>query len=194
MRTKADTANTDVLRNDLISGSTDIDKIFMDGDARRWLAVYTKSRHEKKVDWALTEKSVETFLPLLEVLVRWKDRNKRVYVPLFPGYLFVHIDPKDRLEVLTTDGVVSILGNGGKPVPVPLREIESTRKILRSGLKFKPFPYEMEGKQAVIVSGPLEGARGKVLYARGGCNLVMSVNLIRRSVSVEVDINDVEFV
>lgn len=194
MRMKTDAANTDVLRNDLIPGSTDIDKVFTDEDARRWLAVYTKSRHEKKVDWALTEKSVETFLPLLEVLVRWKDRNKRVYVPLFPGYLFVHIDPKDRLDVLTTDGVVCILGNGGKPVPVPLREIDSTRKLLRSGLKFRPFPYEMEGKQAVIVSGPLEGARGKVLYARGGCNLVMSVNLIRRSVSVEVDVNDVEFV
>jgi len=194
MRTKTDAAKTEAFRSDMISGRTELDTMTADEETHGWFAVYTKSRHEKKVDWALTEKSVETFLPLLEVLVRWKDRNKSVHVPLFPGYLFVHIDPKERLDVLTTDGVVRILGSSGAPVPVPLREIESTRKLLRSGLKFKPFPYELEGKKAVIVSGPLEGARGKVLYTRGGCNLIMSVNLIRRSVSVEVDINDVEFV
>ncbi len=156
--------------------------------------MYTKSRHEKKANWALLEKSVETFLPLREVLVRWKDRNKRVLVPLFPGYLFVRIDPKERLNVLNTRGVVCMLGNNGSPVPVPAWEIESARKLLRSGLRFSPFPYEMEGKEVSIVRGPLEGVRGKVLYARGGCNLILSVNLIRRSVSVEVDMNDVEFV
>lgn len=194
MKTKLYAANTDLIRSDSIPGRKDIDEMFSEDGTNRWFAVYTKSRHEKKVNWLLAEKDVETFLPLREVLVRWKDRNKKVPVPLFPGYLFVRIDPMERLGVLSTKGVVCILGNGGAPVPVPLQEIESTRKLLRSGLKFSPFPYEVEGKKAVIVSGPLEGARGKVLYARGGCNLVMSVNLIRRSVSVEVDINDVEFV
>lgn len=194
MKTKIDTAKTDALRNDFILGRTEIDSGISDANTESWFAVYTKSRHEKKASWALLEKNVETFLPLREVLVRWKDRNKRVLIPLFPGYLFVRIDPNDRLNVLNTRGVVCILGSSGKPVPVPLQEIESTRKLLRSGLKFSPFPYEMEGKKAVIVSGPLEGSIGKVLYARGGCNLIMSVNLIRRSVSVEVDINDVEFV
>ncbi len=194
MRTKTDAAKTGAFRSDMISMRTDIGTVIAAEERREWFAVYTKSRHEKKVNWALSEKDVETFLPLREVLVRWKDRNKRVHVPLFPGYLFVRIDPKARLEVLTTNGVVCILGNSGRPVPVPLQEIESTRKLLRSGLKFSPFPYEMEGKKAMIVSGPLEGSIGKVLYARGGCNLIMSVNLIRRSVSVEVDINDVEFV
>lgn len=194
MKTKTDAAKTAAFRSDMISVRTNLDTLTAEEETRHWFAVYTKSRHEKKVNWALTEKDVETFLPLREVLVRWKDRNKRVHVPLFPGYLFVRIDPEVRLEVLTTNGVVCILGSSGRPVPVPLQEIESTRKLLRSGLKFSPFPYEIEGKKAVIVSGPLEGARGKVLYARGGCNLIMSVNLIRRSVSVEVDINDVEFV
>jgi transcription antitermination factor NusG len=189
MKTKTDSS-----RNELISGIKDMDKVFPDGDARHWFAVYTKSRHEKKVNWALNEKSVETFLPLREVLVRWKDRNKKVPVPLFPGYLFVNIDPGERLNVLGTKGVVCILGNHGSPVPVPLSEIESTRKLLRSGLKFRPFPYEMEGREVTIISGPLEGARGKALYARGGCSLILSVNLIRRSVSVEIDMNDVEFV
>jgi transcription antitermination factor NusG len=194
MRMKTDEAKTGDFRSDMISARTNLDTLTAAEEDRDWFAVYTKSRHEKKVNWLLAEKDVETFLPLREVLVRWKDRNKKVPVPLFPGYLFVHIDPNVRLEVLTTNGVVCILGSSGRPVPVPLQEIESTRKLLRSGLKFNPFPYEMEGKKAVIISGPLEGARGKVLYARGGCNLVMSVNLIRRSVSVEVDINDVEFV
>lgn len=127
------------------------------------------------------------------MLVRWKDRNKRVLIPLFPGYLFVRIDPNDRLNVLNTRGVVCILGNHGSPVPVPLSEIESTRRLLRSGLRFSPFPFETEGKEVLIVRGPLEGVRGKVLHSRGSCNLILSVNLIRRSVSVEVDMNDVEF-
>jgi transcription antitermination factor NusG len=163
-------------------------------DAHDWFAVYTKSRHEKKVNWSLAEKNVETFLPLRETLVRWKDRVKRIFVPLFPGYLFVRIDPIDRLDVLTTKGVVCILGSKGEPVPVPLCEIEATKKLLRSGLKFKPFPYEFEGKEAVITNGPLEGAKGRVLHTRGCCNVILSVNLIRRSVSVEIDVNDVEFV
>jgi len=163
-------------------------------DPRSWFAVYTKSRHEKKVNWSLGEKNVETFLPLKETLVRWKDRVKRIFVPLFPGYLFVRIDPFDRLGVLTTKGVVCILGSKGEPVPVPLCEIEATKKLLGSGLKFKPFPFEFEGKEVVITNGPLEGAKGRVLHTKGVCNLILSVNLIRRSVSVEIDVNDVEFV
>lgn len=192
MRLKTLKANT--ARDEFICGSDYMVSMSVPEDPRSWFAVYTKSRHEKKVNWLLAEKNIETFLPLTDMLVRWKDRNKRVFIPLFPGYLFVRIDPLDGLDVLTTKGIVCILGNKGKPVPVPDYEIEATRKLLRSGLKFRPFPYEYEGKEVVITSGPLEGARGKVLYTRGGYNLVLSVNLIRRSVSVEIDVSDVEFV
>jgi transcription antitermination factor NusG len=191
MRLKTSITNT--ARDEHFRGC-DAGSIPLTDDARGWFAVYTKSRHEKKVNWSLAEKNVETFLPLKDALVRWKDRNKRVFVPLFPGYLFVRIDPGDRLNVLTTKGVVCILGCKGEPVPVPLSEIEATRKLLRSGLKFRPFPYEFEGKEVMITNGPLEGAKGRVLHTRGCCNVILSVNLIRRSVSVEIDVNDVEFV
>ncbi len=194
MKMKTDEVRTGVFRNDLMLKGRDIEEAVAGEDTRSWFAVYTKSRHEKKVTWYLQDKDVETFLPLREVLVRWKDRNKQVFVPLYPGYLFVRIDPQMRLNVLNTKGVVCILGNNGSPVPVPEPEIESTRRLIKSGLGFLPFPYEIEGKEVLILRGPLEGVRGKVLFTRGGCNLILSVNLIRRSVSVEVDANDVEFV
>ena len=159
---------------------------------RNWYAVHTRSRHEKKAVWNLEEKRVEAFLPLREVLCSWKDRKKRVQLPLFPGYLFVRIDPRDSLDVLGAKGVVRILGNNGVPVPVPEEEINAARRLVRSGLPCLPFPYEFEGREAVITRGPLEGLRGRIESQRGGFRLILSVHLIRSAVSVEVDAGDVE--
>ncbi|MCC6712512.1 MAG: UpxY family transcription antiterminator [Candidatus Dadabacteria bacterium] len=159
---------------------------------RNWYAVHTKSRHEKKTVWDLEERSVEAFLPLREVLCRWKDRKKRIHVPLFPGYLFVRIDPRDSLGVLGSKGVVRILGSGGVPVPVPEEEIDAARKLARSGVPCTPFPYDFEGREAVITGGPLEGLRGRIESQRGGFRLILSVHLIRSAVSVEVGAGDVE--
>ncbi|MCL4244269.1 MAG: UpxY family transcription antiterminator [Candidatus Dadabacteria bacterium] len=160
--------------------------------SRNWYAVHTRSRHEKRAVWELYEKNVEAFLPLREVLCRWKDRKKRIQVPLFPGYLFVRIDPRDSLGVLGAKGVVRILGNGGVPIPVPEEEIDAARRLVRSGIPCSPFPYDFEGREAVITGGPLEGLRGRIESQRGGFRLILSVHLIRSSVSVEVDAGDVE--
>lgn len=154
--------------------------------------MYTKARHEKKVNEALAEKHLEAFLPLRNVINHWKDRKKELQLPLFPGYLFVRIEPDDRFNVLNTRGVVRILGNNGNPVPVPVEEIEATRQLLESTLGYEPFPYHAEGEEVVVTRGPLEGVRGKVLQARGATRLIISVHLIKRSVSVEVDIRDIE--
>lgn len=159
---------------------------------RNWYAVHTRSRHEKKTVWDLEERSVEAFLPMREVLCRWKDRKKRIHVPLFPGYLFVRIDPRDSLDVLGAKGVVRILGSGGVHVPVPEEEIDAARKLVRSGIPCAPFPYDFEGREAVITGGPLEGLRGRIESQRGGFRLILSVHLIRSAVSVEVDTGDVE--
>ncbi|GJM17018.1 MAG: transcription termination factor NusG domain protein [Thermodesulfobacteriota bacterium] len=159
-----------------------------------WFAVHTRARHEKKANSTLTEKNVETFLPTREIVSHWKDRKKKVLMPLFPGYLFVNIDPRDRYTVLNTNGVVNILGNNGVPVPVPSYEIEATKRLIEVGLKYEPFPYSLVGREVEVVRGPLEGIMGRILRTKGAYSLILSVHLIRRSVSVEVDLNDVDFI
>ena len=162
--------------------------------AESWFAVHTKARHEKKTDRALAEKDVETFLPLREVMSQWKDRKKKVLLPLFPGYLFVNIDPSDRYTVLNTNGVVRILGNNGVPVPVSPEEIEATKRLIETGIKYEPFPYGIVGREVELIRGPLEGVMGRILRTKGAYRLILSVHLIGRSVSVEVDLNDVDFI
>ncbi|MFQ5788187.1 MAG: transcription termination/antitermination protein NusG [Thermodesulfobacteriota bacterium] len=162
---------------------------------KNWFAVYTRARHEKIVNSSLAEKDIETFLPLIDVISRWKDRKKKVQLPLFPGYLFVNMNLMELNEifnVLNTHGVVRILGNNGEPIPIPIEQIEATRKLIETKLKFSPFPYYPEGTEVVVVRGPLEGVRGRILQIRGTYRLILSVNLIKRSVSVEVDIRDIE--
>ncbi|HML96322.1 MAG TPA: UpxY family transcription antiterminator [Thermodesulfobacteriota bacterium] len=161
-------------------------------EERNWYAVHTRSRHEKRAAWDLDERNVEAFLPLRETLCKWKDRKKRIQMPLFPGYLFVRIDPRDSLDVLGAKGVVRILGSSGVPVPVPEEEIDAARKLVRSGIPCAPFPYDFEGREAVITGGPLEGLRGRIESQRGGFRLILSVHLIRSAVSVEVGAGDVE--
>ena len=118
--------------------------------------------------------------------------EERILMPLFPGYLFVRIDPRDTLDVLGAKGVVRILGSSGVPVPVPEEEIDAARRLVRSGIPCTLFPYDFEGREAIITGGPLEGLRGRIESQRGGFRLILSVHLIRSAVSVEVDAGDVE--
>lgn len=162
--------------------------------AESWFAVHTKARHEKKTNRALAEKDVETFLPLREVVSQWKDRKKKVLMPLFPGYLFVNIYPSDEYTVLNTNGVVNILGNNGVPVPVSPEEIVAVKRLIEAGLKYEPFPYSIVGREVELIRGPLEGVIGRISRRKGAYRLILSVHLIGRSVSVEVDLNDVDFI
>ena len=167
---------------------------FSTSSSKEWYAVYTVVRHEKAVNSALSKKDIETFLPLREVLSRWKDRKKRIEIPLFPGYLFVNIYLKDMLNVLNRRSVVRILGVKGIPIRVPVEQINAIKSLLKSNLRYDPYPYFVEGKEVIVVNGPLQGVRGKILEIRGNYRLILSVDLIQRSVSLEIDIKDVELV
>jgi transcription antitermination factor NusG len=167
---------------------------FSTSSGKEWYAVYTVVRHEKAVNSDLAEKDIETFLPLREVLSRWKDRKKRIKIPLFPGYLFVNIDLKEMWDVLNRRSVVRILGVKGIPIPVPVEQINAIRRLLESDLRYDPYPYFAEGKEVIVVNGPLQGVKGKILEVRGNYRLVLSVDLIQRSVSLEIDIKEVELV
>ncbi len=157
-----------------------------------WYAVYTIVRHEKSVNASLIDKSVETFLPTHKVSSKWKDRRKILDLPLFPGYLFVHVSLDDRLRVLRTKGVVNILGVKGVPTPVPVEQINSLKTLLESDQIIDPYPYYDRGTEVIVTRGPLTGIRGRIEERKGEHRLVISVDLIKRAVSVEVDIEDVE--
>ncbi len=169
----------------------------MDDDLReilsgpRWYAVRTRSRHEKVVRDQLDGRGVESFLPLWERVSRWKDRKKKIQSPLFPGYCFARFEWGDRLLVLKAFGVAGLVGINGKAEPIPEAEIEAVRTLVATTLRYDPHPYLAEGMEVEVVRGPLMGARGRLLRKDRAARLVLSVNLIRKSVTVEIDAADV---
>ena len=162
-----------------------------------WYAVYTVVRHEKKVDSKLSSMNIETFLPLREVLTKWKDRRKRVKLPLFPGYIFVRMFENDAqmlLRILNTKGVVRILSTNGSYETVPNEQIDSIRCLIDKNVEYDPYEYLAKGKEVVVVNGPLQGVHGKILGRKGKNRLIVSIDIIKRSVSVNVDPYDIELV
>jgi transcription antitermination factor NusG len=159
--------------------------------ALHWYALRTRSRHEKLVRDQLAAQGVEPFLPLIERSRQWKDRRKLVAFPLFPGYCFAHFPVSRRVAILSTKGVVQILGNHDGPVPVPDEEIEAVRRLVTSTLPFDPHPYLREGMQVEVIRGPLAGVRGILLRKGARARLVMGVTLINQAASVELDALDV---
>jgi len=157
-----------------------------------WFAVYTRSRHEKAVRNSLQQKVVEGFLPVHDVLSRWKDRRKWVQKPLFPGYLFVHVAPFDLEKVRSTRGVVDIVGDGEVPISVPAEQVEGIRRMIEAPVKVDPLPYMRTGKPVRVKTGPLIGLEGFVVEQKGSCRLVVSIDLLGRSVAAEVDMECVE--
>jgi transcription antitermination factor NusG len=159
---------------------------------QEWYAVYTKSRHEKVAEINLKNRGVMTFLPLREVVSRWKDRNKTINIPLFPSYVFVKIGFMDIHKVIYAKGVLKVVGCNGTPVPVPTEQVESIRTLIQSKLKYDPYPYLDRGREVLIKSGPLQGIIGKIMEKRSKHKIVLSIDLIKKAVSVEIDILDIE--
>ena len=158
----------------------------------RWYAVSTRSRHEKTVAEQLVQKSVDHFLPLYETIRNWKNGRFKVRLPLFPGYLFVHIPLSERLQVLQVPGVVRLVGFNGGPVALPPAEIETIRDALTKGVHAHPHLYLKTGSRVRIKSGPMEGLHGILLRRKGKLRMVVSVDLIMRSIAVDVDASEVE--
>ena len=162
-------------------------------ESENWYAVHTKSRHEKVAEATLKSRGVKTFLPLREVLSQWKDRKKLINIPLFPSYLFVRIGLSDIYNVIYTKGVLRIVGCNGTPVSIPTEQIEAIMKVLQNKLKYDPYPYLDEGRDVIIKRGPLKGIVGKIVDKKSSKHrLIVSIELIKRSVSIEVDVLDVE--
>jgi transcription antitermination factor NusG len=158
-----------------------------------WYALYTRSRFEKKLLSELNDRSIEVFLPMREVLSRWKDRKKKVWFPLFPGYIFVrHVNTSaNRVRVLSVPGAVQFIGFGGRPTPIPDEQIAGVRRFLESDLSVDPYPYLKVGRRVEVIAGPLKGIQGKLVQKKGRFRFVLQVDLIRQAISVEIDASDV---
>lgn len=161
-------------------------------DRPEWYAVYANVRHEKRVKECLDGRMVECYLPSYHSVRRWQDRRKEVVLPLFPGYLFVRIAYRSRLKVLTAPGVVHIVSFDGKPTPICEDEIEALRQALSRGTNCEPHPYLKVGRRVRVRNGPLCGVEGTLVRRKEGYRLIISIELIMRSVATEIDEADVE--
>ena len=160
--------------------------------ARKWYAVSVFPRHEKRVAQLLDARGTSYLLPLYSSLRRWKDRRKQIAMVLFPGYVFVSIELEERGGVLKLPGVVRFVTFQGQPAVVPEHEIKTIGISTRSGLAIEPHPYLQKGRHVRIRSGPMTGVEGILVRRKDKFRVVISVDLIMRSVAAEVDEADIE--
>jgi len=159
---------------------------------RSWFAVHTASNHEKRVAQHLRLREIETFLPLYGATRRWKNRTTvKVEVPLFSGYVFARIASTERIRVLQVPMVCSIVGSKREPTPLPDYEIERLRAGLQ-GRQAYPFPYLKVGNRVRVRSGPLAGLEGIVVRTYGRLSVVLSVDMIQKSIAVHVEADELE--
>jgi transcription antitermination factor NusG len=137
---------------------------------------------------------VEHFLPLYSSVRRWKDRRVTLDLPLFPGYVFVRMALRERLQVQQVPGVAHLVGFDRTPAALPDQEVEALRANLANGVRAEPHPYLKVGQRVRVKNGPLAGMEGVLLRRKGSLRLVISIELIQRSVAVDADAADVEAV
>lgn len=152
-----------------------------------WFSIVSKPQHERAVCDGLTQKGLETFLPQYEATRRWSDRVKRLQLPLFPQYVFCRFDPARRWQVLQTAGVRSIVAFGGESAAIPDHDIERVRALVASHLTLEPWPFLKTGQRVRVQEGPLEGLEGIIADASGTHRVVVSLDLLQRSVAVQID-------
>ena len=156
-----------------------------------WYAAYTCANHEKRVAAELEARGVEHFLPLYSSMRRWKDRRVRLELPLFPGYVFVRTDLCDRLRVVQIPSLVRLVGFSGQPTALPDAEMEIMRSGFSRSLLAEPHPFLTAGRRVQIVGGPFAGLEGVLKRKQSNLRVVVSLDLIQRSVAVDVDAADV---
>ena len=159
---------------------------------QHWYAAYTRAQHEKRVAAELGVRAVEHFLPLYTSVRRWRDRRVTLDLPLFPGYVFVRLALRDRLRVVQIPSVVRLVGFNGLPAALPDEEMEILRSRLCQSLRAEPHPFLTVGRRVRITGGPFAGLEGMLKRKKSSLRVVVSVELIQRSVAVDVDIADVE--
>ena len=162
------------------------------GAVPQWYALRTRHQHEKSVAQGLAAKGFEVFLPLYSAVHLWHDRTKQLFLPLFPGYLFLRAGLDQRAQVLTTPGIFHFVSTADRPIPIEQAEIESVRQFAHRSSRVEPHPFLKTGDWVRVTTGPLAELEGILTRWKGTFRLVLSVDLLQQSVSVEVDAASVE--
>jgi transcriptional antiterminator RfaH len=152
-----------------------------------WYGIRTKSNYERLAAAVLESKGYEQYLPVYRSRRRWSDRVVEKDRPLFPGYVFCRFDARKSLPIVSTPGVVSVVGFGNQPAPIADTEIEAVQMLLQSGLATEPCPFLHEGQRIRVKRGSLEGLEGILLKKKTDWRMVVSVTMLQRSVAVEID-------
>ena len=176
-------------------GNGDGREVTPQGNGHSWYAIYVKSRHEFVIRDALTLEMIPAFLPATQRMRQWKDRKKLVDFPIFPGYVFVQLQPSLEafFKVSKTRGVVRLLAmERGRPTTVPDREIESLRILLGNGDALDVYPHLKEGALVRVKRGPLKGAEGLLAVKGAQYKFIVNIGILGRSVGVGIHADDVE--
>jgi transcription antitermination factor NusG len=163
-----------------------------DAPRSHWFAVHTRYQHEQQVNEHLGRKGFETFYPTCSGWRQWSDRKKKASQALFPGYLFVTEIANRRLQVMETPGVCGIVSVAGVPAAIPTTEIDAIRRAVTSSYPVEAYAYLNSGDHVHVVEGPLTGVSGILVRNEKSARLVLSVELLGRSVAVELDTQSVE--
>jgi len=157
-----------------------------------WYAAYTAPRHEKSAARQLQLSQLECFLPLYSTVRRWKNRTRvRLDLPLFPSYVFVRMTRREYARALAVPGIINLVGSGRSPSPLPDSDIESLRHGLPDG-KVAPHPFLVAGEKARITCGPFAGMTGILVRQKNQFRVVLTLELIKQSVAVEIDSDEIE--
>jgi transcription antitermination factor NusG len=157
-----------------------------------WWALYTRHQHEKTVAMMLSAKGFEVFLPLYESTRLWRDRSKIITLPLFPCYVFLRGGLNRRLQVVTTPGVHMVLLCGERVAVIPEAEIQAIRRAVEGPFRIEPHPFLKCGERVRVTRGSLEGVEGILVRKKNLYRLVLSVDMMAKSVAMEIDATDVE--
>ncbi len=159
--------------------------------SERWYVLHVRSRAELAVARQIDQKGYEPFVPLWRSLRHWADRTRELELPLFPSYVFCRVTSESAGRVVTTPGVIRIVGAGGVPIPVEDSEIEALRRVAHTQARVEPWPHVSLGERVELRAGPLRGVQGVLTKLTNGRRLIVTVSLLQRSVAVEIDGYDV---
>ncbi|SRR6266404_2865262 len=159
----------------------------MNLSSNRWYALQVRTRWEGSTAVLLEGKGYETLFPTYPVKKKWAGKQKDSSLPLFPGYVFCQFNVHDRLPVLVTPGVISVVGFGKVPVPIEDSEISSIQHVMSAGASLEPWPYLEIGQRVRIEAPAMQGVEGILLNFKGHNRVVLSVSLLRRSVALEIE-------
>jgi transcription antitermination factor NusG len=153
----------------------------------RWYALTVRHQHERQTERVLRSQGWETLMPVYRSQRQWSDRVKEIELPLFSGYVFCRFPLRDRVHVEDTPGVAQIVKFNGLTAAIDDREIEEIRAVVGSGARLSPWPYLRAGDRVRVERGPLRGLEGTLLRDGGEARLVVSVEMLQRSIAAEVD-------